>query len=74
MISNNTGELINLYHIKVFQARRNGLQQIDLKAIAYSVGERDLYRIGLASRQLAAELGNEVRLECSIDGVILWLN
>jgi hypothetical protein len=68
-----TGELLNLYRLKVFQAKQRGETKVDLKLIAKQPGVSNLYSIGLAASQLAAELGDNARLECTMDTAILWL-
>jgi hypothetical protein len=53
--------------------RDGGQDYLYLKVCAAERGEFNLYLIGLAARRLAAEMGDQIRIEATIDGVKVWL-
>ncbi|MEW6730679.1 MAG: hypothetical protein AB1489_05015 [Acidobacteriota bacterium] len=63
--------LVELFRTRFEQARAAGHTNLDLLVIAIEIGCDNLNQIGLAARQLVAELGDSVELEATVWGVIL---
>jgi hypothetical protein len=67
-------ELKEFFRAKYQECLLNQEELVDLLFLAVEIGEQDLNKIGLAARSLAAELGDGVRLEANMFGLMLWIN
>ncbi|MEW6733621.1 MAG: hypothetical protein AB1489_19990 [Acidobacteriota bacterium] len=65
--------LLQLFLSHFEKAHTTGVAEIDLITIAKHIGCTDLNLIGLAARQLKAELGEGVELTATIKGAVLWI-
>jgi hypothetical protein len=66
-------DLIAYFRAKYEEGKSSQTDCIDLLFLAVEKGETDLNKIGFAARRLAAELGDGVRLEGNMFGLMLFL-